>query len=103
MFREVIDNEIYPYTKISKNFGFMPKIVYACQLGVISNTEIDGTEVKSNSLGLTLQNSHYLYILKKIKFKKNLHQKKHQLKKRNLMKNFKKTLWKEMKTNDRRK
>ncbi|MCQ2790115.1 MAG: amino acid adenylation domain-containing protein, partial [bacterium] len=52
MFREVINNEIYPYTKISKNFGFMPKIVYACQLGVISNTEIEGTEVKSNSLGL---------------------------------------------------
>lgn len=40
-----IQNEIYPFTKIATKYNYTPSIVYACQLGITRNLEIDGTEV----------------------------------------------------------
>ncbi len=48
--QNAIKYEEYPFTKLSSDYGFAPRIMYACQLGVLEETEVNGEALRSISL-----------------------------------------------------
>lgn len=47
---DAIEYEDYPFTKLSSDYGFAPRIMYACQLGVLEEIQVNGEALKEKSL-----------------------------------------------------
>lgn len=47
---DTVAHEIYPFTQITADYDFKPHIMYACQLGVLEKTELNGREIEMESL-----------------------------------------------------
>ncbi|MEG0377988.1 MAG: condensation domain-containing protein, partial [Eubacterium sp.] len=45
-------NEIYPFTKLAADYGYAPDIMYACELGVLKDFNLDGQPATLLPLGL---------------------------------------------------
>jgi amino acid adenylation domain-containing protein len=52
--QDTISFEEYPFAEISAKYGFIPEIMYACQLGILSKVEIDGDTVSQEGLELKI-------------------------------------------------
>lgn len=52
--RTAAEHENYPFAAITSQFGFRPDILYACQLGVVSNNSLGGGTVSFRTFGLTM-------------------------------------------------
>ncbi len=51
---DVIAHEDYPFAKIAADYGFVPEIVYACQLGILEDWTLKGHPVKMESMELKI-------------------------------------------------
>lgn len=49
---EAVSHEDYPYTSICEEYGFAPHIMYACELGVTGDLQIDGKTVPMTPLAM---------------------------------------------------
>ena len=47
---DAIQYEDYPFTKLSSDYGFVPRIMYACQLGVLEEIMVNGQPLVEKSL-----------------------------------------------------
>lgn len=54
LFSETIENENYPFAQIAADYGFIPKIMYACQLGVLNEWTIQNQKVEIENLELLI-------------------------------------------------
>ncbi len=45
-------HEQYPYAQIAADYGFSPSIMYACELGIVSDHRIDGKPMELTAFGL---------------------------------------------------
>lgn len=50
---EAVAHENYPFAKIASDYGFSPKIMYACQLGLLEEWSISGHPVAQEPLELS--------------------------------------------------